>query len=84
MRPLMLPPRSPNLNAFAERWLRSAKEECLAKLILFGEAHSGELSASSLNTIIPNVTTKAEKTCSCSRADHLATLPAVISNANSA
>jgi len=37
VRPVMLPPRSPNLNAFAERWVRSAKEECLAKLILFGE-----------------------------------------------
>jgi hypothetical protein len=24
-------------NAYAERWVRSAKEECLAKLILFGE-----------------------------------------------
>jgi putative transposase len=32
-----LPPRSPNLNAFAERWIRSVKEECLSKLILFGE-----------------------------------------------
>src|SRR5947209_4888714 len=35
--PLRLPARSPNLNAFAERWVRSAKEECLSKLILFGE-----------------------------------------------
>ncbi|MHC4549909.1 MAG: helix-turn-helix domain-containing protein [Planctomycetota bacterium] len=34
---LLLPARSPNLNAFAERWVRSVKEECLAKLILFGE-----------------------------------------------
>jgi transposase InsO family protein len=33
-----LPPRSPNLNAFAERWVRSVKEECLARLILCGEA----------------------------------------------
>jgi putative transposase len=33
-----LPPRSPNLNAYAERWARSVKEECLARLILFGEA----------------------------------------------
>jgi hypothetical protein len=36
IRPIRLPARSPNLNAFAERWVRSVKEECLAKLILFG------------------------------------------------
>ena len=35
--PVALPPRSPNLNAYSERWVRSAKEECLSKLILFGE-----------------------------------------------
>jgi len=35
--PLKLPPRSPNLKAFAERWVRSVKHECLGKLILFGE-----------------------------------------------
>ena len=34
---IALPPRSPNLNAFAERWVRSVKQECLSKLILFGE-----------------------------------------------
>jgi transposase InsO family protein len=34
---VVLPPRSPNLNAYAERWIRSVKEECLARLILFGE-----------------------------------------------
>jgi putative transposase len=33
-----LPVRSPNLNAYAERWVRSVKEECLSRLILFGEA----------------------------------------------
>src|SRR5215470_3733176 len=33
-----LPPRSPNLNAYAERWVRSIKEECLTRLILCGEA----------------------------------------------
>jgi len=32
-----LPARSPNLNAFAERWIQSIKQECLSKLILFGE-----------------------------------------------
>ena|SRR5215469_3836383 len=36
--PLRLPARSPNLNSYAERWVRSVKEECLAKLILFGES----------------------------------------------
>ena len=35
--PVRLPPRSPNLNAHAERWVRSVKDECLSKLILFGE-----------------------------------------------
>ena len=38
VKPLKLPARSPNLNAFAERWVRSVKEECLSKLILFGES----------------------------------------------
>jgi putative transposase len=36
--PLKLPAQSPNLNAYAERWVKSVKEECLSKLILFGEA----------------------------------------------
>jgi transposase InsO family protein len=38
VRPLTLPARSPNLNSFAERWVRTIKSECLSKLILFGEA----------------------------------------------
>jgi putative transposase len=38
LQPLRLPPHSPNLNAFAERWVRSVKQECLSKLILFSEA----------------------------------------------
>jgi putative transposase len=32
-----LPARSPNLNAHAERWVRSVKAECLSKIIPFGE-----------------------------------------------
>jgi putative transposase len=32
-----LPARSPNLNAYAERWVRSVKDEALSQLILFGE-----------------------------------------------
>ena len=37
VKPLKLPPRSPNLNAFAERWIRSLKSECLSHLVFFGE-----------------------------------------------
>ncbi len=37
IKPIRLPPKSPNLNAFAERWVRSVKEECLSKLVLFGQ-----------------------------------------------
>ena len=33
-----LPSRSPNLNAFAERWIRGIRERCLDKMIFFGEA----------------------------------------------
>ena len=39
--PLRLPPRSPNLNAWIEAWIerfvRSIKEECLNKMVFFGE-----------------------------------------------
>jgi len=32
-----LPPRSPNLNAYAERFVRTIKEGCLEQMIFFGE-----------------------------------------------
>jgi transposase InsO family protein len=32
-----LPPRSPNLNCYAERFVRSIKESCLERMILLGE-----------------------------------------------
>ena len=34
---LRLPPRSPNLNAYVERFFRSLKSECLDRMIFFGE-----------------------------------------------
>ena len=37
IKPVKLPPRSPNLNAYAERFVRSIKEDCLDRMILFGE-----------------------------------------------
>jgi putative transposase len=33
-----LPPRSPNLNAFSERFVRSTKEECLNRMIFVNKA----------------------------------------------
>ena len=36
---MRLPARSPNLNAFAERFVLSIKSECLDRLILLGEGH---------------------------------------------
>ncbi len=35
--PVKLPPRSPNLNAYAERFVLSTKSEVLDRMILFGE-----------------------------------------------
>jgi transposase InsO family protein len=35
---IRLPPRAPNLNAFAERFVRSIKHECLNRMIFFGQA----------------------------------------------
>ena len=34
---IRLPRRSPNLNAFAERWVRTAKELCIDQMIFLGE-----------------------------------------------
>src|ERR1017187_8356761 len=35
---LRLPARSPNLNAYAERFVRTIRQECLDRMIFFGEA----------------------------------------------
>jgi len=35
---IRLPPRTPNWNAFAERFVRSIKTECLSRMIFFGRA----------------------------------------------
>jgi transposase InsO family protein len=35
---IRLPPRSPNLNAYAERFVRSIKSECLNRMIFIGQA----------------------------------------------
>jgi putative transposase len=38
VRSVRLPPRSPNLNAHLERFLKSLKSECLERMIFFGES----------------------------------------------
>ena len=37
IKPIRLPPQSPVMNAYAERFVRSIKYECMNKLIFFGE-----------------------------------------------
>ena len=39
IKPVRLPVRAPNLNAYAESWLGSLKRECLNHFIVFGERH---------------------------------------------
>ena len=37
VQPIRLPPKSPNLNAYAERFVRSIQEECLSRVVPIGE-----------------------------------------------
>ena len=39
LRVVLTPCRAPNANAYAERFVRSIKEECLHRVITFGECH---------------------------------------------
>jgi putative transposase len=43
---IRLPRASPNLNAHAERWIRSVREDVLDRLVIFGEAHLRRVLAS--------------------------------------
>ncbi|MBN1122295.1 MAG: transposase [Anaerolineae bacterium] len=39
IRILRTPVKAPNANAFAERWIRSVREECLDHLLIWNETH---------------------------------------------
>ena len=39
VRVVRTPPRAPNCNAYAERFVRSVKEECLNRVVPLGERH---------------------------------------------
>ena len=78
------PPRSPNLNAFAERWVRSVKSEALSKFILFGERSLRHTYNSTSRIITKNVLIRASVMSSRSRSgsrrmivrDHLSVMSA--------
>jgi hypothetical protein len=53
-----LPPRSPNLNAYTERFVRSIKPSCLDQMIFFGEGALRKEWTSSFCTITATETTK--------------------------
>jgi hypothetical protein len=38
-----IPPRSPNCNPHAERFIRSAREECTDRLLLFDRSHAEKI-----------------------------------------
>jgi len=65
-----------NLDAFAERWVRTMKTECLSKLILFGETSLRRILHELLKHYHHELTTKA-KTISCSSVPLLRSRPKI-------
>jgi len=60
---LRLPPRSPNRNAFAERWVRSVKRSAYPIGSCSGNLRCGKHSLSSQSIIAKNATIQARTTC---------------------
>ena len=63
---LRLPSRSPNLNAYAERFVRSIKHECLRHIVPSANIICAPSCASSWSTTTPSATTRAWATSSFS------------------
>lgn len=80
---MKLPPRSPNLNAYAERLLRSIKESCLERIIFFGEESlRTAIQNRSPNIIIPSAIIKAWRTNSSVQRLATSTIPVRSSGAS--
>ncbi len=85
----MLPPRSPNLNAFAERWVRSVKQEACPSSFFLAKPHCAGRWPISPSITIPNATTKG-KEISCSSLLRLQDnqqhtgIPSAVANASAA
>ena len=62
VRVVLIPERAPNANAYAERFVRSIKEECLDRLIPIGERRFRLRSRSMSSTIIANAIIKVSGT----------------------
>src|ERR1019366_5157149 len=66
--PLALPARSPNLNAYAERWVRSVKESACPRWFSSVSAPCGALSANMSNISMPSGIIRGRATSCCSLA----------------
>jgi len=69
VQPIRLPPKSPNLNAYAERFVQSIKEECLRRVVPLGERHLRLMSTSTSSTTIARETTRGSTTSSSNARD---------------
>ena len=59
---IRLPPRSPNLNAYAERWVRGVRDECLSRLIPIGQGMLRRALMASIAALIDRSAASSTKT----------------------
>ena len=65
VQPIRLPPKRPNRNAYAERFVRSMKEECLSRVVPSAKGTCVSSWASTSTTTIASETTRDSTTSSC-------------------
>jgi putative transposase len=56
---LLTPAQAPNANAYAERWIRTVRAECLDWLLILGRGHLQQSSVSTSSTTTPTGRTGA-------------------------